>query len=75
MAKGMIEGAGTFEDSRDPNKVFKTTDPKIWEKHLKETGVTFSGEIPCVICGNQTIVENQLHSQKVVCDSCKKELV
>lgn len=69
----MIEGGGVFIDYRIPNKIYKTTDPKEWNKHLIETKATVSGYTPCPVCGNQADYEDAKVGTKPLCDSCKKE--
>ena len=70
----LIEGGGTFIDYRDPKKVFKTTDPKEWDQHLRDTKATISGSAPCAICNKVVEFEDLKYTSKPVCDSCKKEL-
>lgn len=70
----LIEGGGEFVDYRNPKKLFKTKDPKEWEKHLRDTDGRISGTAPCAICTKEVTFENIKYSSKPVCDSCKEEM-
>jgi hypothetical protein len=71
----LIEGGGEFVDYRDPANVFRTKDPVEWDKHLKDTKATVSGEAPCAICSNVVTFESIVYGTKPICDSCKGKLV
>jgi hypothetical protein len=68
------EGGGEFVDYRNPKKLFKTTNPDEWDKHLRETDATVSGTAPCAICAKPVTFENIKYTAKPVCDSCKQEM-
>lgn len=70
----LIEGGGEFIDYRNPKKIFKTTNPVEWDKHLRDTNATISGTAPCAICARPVEFEELKYTAKPVCDSCKSEL-
>ena len=70
----MIEGGGEFIDYRNPKKIFKTTNPTEWDKHLRDTDAKISGTAPCAICNKPVQFEDMKYTSKPVCDSCKEEL-
>lgn len=74
MSNNFIEGGGTFIDYRNPKKIFKTTNIEEWNAHLKKTDATVTGTAPCALCSSTVELKDHKYGNKIVCDSCKKEI-